>query len=262
MVRRRRRALKARKALQDPKDYPKDYWQAFPEAFPEAFPGAFPLPLKPGSLGLGVATEAESRALQRQLHWPQGAREVLAGLRGRVAEVALSEHGNHLLTAAVHRCPREATTFIAEELQRGALESLCTHRMACRVAVALLEHHEPATLAPLRAHLLRHFLACARHPYASFVLVAALEHEASEAFVDEAQTLVEVHLARFVSERHSWGVLAAALSVGSEAARLQLAAHLFPLDTQGDLGPCVKCGCVAAALDRLRCGVTLGLVVL
>jgi len=154
------------------------------------------------------------------------AAELVSGLRGYIATVAVSKHGNFVVQKIIQAQPPWVGMFIVEELLDSA-SSFARHQCGCRIAARVLEHF-PMTGVTLQFidAIIAETYHLSRHGYAYHVVRAILEHGQPEQRQRVASILCS-HIHRHAKHRYASFVVEQALRYSSEEVRSALARELM-----------------------------------
>jgi len=127
---------------------------------------------------LVITDKCSSKAVQQVFdRAPVTEKTALAlGFCGRIREVALSQHGNHVVQKMIQVMPSSSACFIVEEL-RGSVGEVAKNRYGCRVLCRLIEHRSmesPAMLGLVEESLADVGDMC-RNTFGNYVMSHLLE---------------------------------------------------------------------------------------
>lgn len=146
---------------------------------------------------------------------------ILGQLRGHVAEVAQSPHGNFVLQQAIRVLSSERLHFIGEELLLWRTPALIAqHKYACRVLERIVEHFPIQRSFPFIEDVVRHSLALSFDSVGHYSVQHCLEH-GGQSCRQELANMVLNHVHDFAADPNACGVLNTAL-VYSNAYQKQL----------------------------------------
>jgi len=104
-------------------------------------------------------------------------KEMVAELRGHVAELVESQHGNFVLQKAVEKLPPPTVAFVLQELQAwGSPRRLAQHKYGCRVLERLIEHFPPSEIGCFIDDILSDLDTVSKDSFGNFVVQHILEH--------------------------------------------------------------------------------------
>lgn len=135
--------------------------------------------LRPATLDLAFSA-CGCRVVQKVLEVAGGddRASVIAQLKGTVAKLLDSPHGNHVLQKFIEVMPPHTMQFMLEELANypGSWVAVVRHKFGCRVSERLLEHCPVEMTSPLTDVIIADGHTLARHPYANYVVQHVLEY--------------------------------------------------------------------------------------
>jgi len=157
------------------------------------------------------------------------ATELADGLRGSVARLVLSPHGNYVIQKIIEVLTAQEVPFIVEELAEASLD-LAQHEYGCRVYCRLLEN---AALDQHSQLLIDEVVADAeclvQHKYGHYVAECVVEHGLPR----QQQRIIEAlrqGLARNVQNRNAAYVIEKALLYAGREERERLAWDLLQME--------------------------------
>lgn len=171
------------------------------------------------------------RALQDELgrsSLPAAARaDLVAELRGRVAEGVRCPQANFVLQKCVTMCSAEEVQFIVDEIAAkgpGAISQVARHKYGCRIVQRLLEAIPSERLRKLTQGLLTHARDCSLDMYGNYVMQHLVEHGTPQQRARMAAILRGcIGKLEGVESRPLWAVISKALTFCGTDDKVELA---------------------------------------
>lgn len=133
--------------------------------------------------------------------------EILRQLRGHVAEVAQSPHGNFVLQQAIRVLSSERLYFVIEEMLRWRCPSeIAKHRYACRVLERIIEFFPMQSSFPFIEDVVRHTAELSCHAIGNYSVQHCVEY-GGPSCCQEIANVVLNHLHQFAVDPSGCGVL-------------------------------------------------------
>ena len=132
---------------------------------------------------------------------------ILHHLRGHVAEVAQSPHGNYLLQHAIRVLSSDRTRFIGDEMCRWRRPAeIAKHRYACRVLERIIEHFPMNLSFVFMEDIVRNAKELCLHPIGTYSVQHCVEHGGAGC-IHEITTVVLNNLREIAVDPSGCGVL-------------------------------------------------------
>merc|ERR1719313_2974430 len=139
--------------------------------------------------------------------------QMMEHMRGHVAELVDSPHGNHVLQKCIEVLPPDTVQFVLNELSAFPDHglSIAKHRFGCRILERLLEHCPAEQTRILVEDVIENAYVLCRHPFGNYVVQHVLEYGTATQRSAVVEALLEGGVMQLAMHRVASNVIERAL---------------------------------------------------